>query len=148
RERPSSFDIAASTRWPSSPSGTRMERSVMRVLFHTGGVRSVDVDASEADDHERDYGGGDRDVRDVADEQRQIDEVDDGSVQECGFAEEPVDEVAEESAQEQTESDRPCTRAELAGDHEDRDEDADGHDREDPRHARAEAQRSSGIAVE
>lgn len=68
--------------------------------------------------------------------------------QESRFPEEPVDEVAEETAQQQTESDRPGSRAELAGDHEDRDEDADSDDREDPRHARSEAECCTGIAVE
>src|SRR5699024_6267867 len=114
RDRPSSFDIAATTDCPPSPSGTRMERSVMGVFFHTWGVRSVDVDALEAGHDERDRSRGDRDVGDIADEQRQIDEVDDGSVQERRCPEQTVDEVAEQSAQQQAEPDGPGARGQFA----------------------------------
>src|SRR6476469_8127238 len=101
RERPKRRAMAASTRSPSRPSGTRKLRwSAIGVLGMVHG--GPDRDPALRQDHDDAGRHDDGDVGDVADEEAEVvDEVDDVAAPRAGLAGEPVDEVADGAAQQQ-----------------------------------------------
>src|SRR5690606_8850110 len=159
REKPSIFASAASTREPSSPSGTGMLRDcisgpagrrlgirarrpggtgrgvVLRMVAFAGAVQLQPDDDQQRDrDHPRDDEdvGHVEDRRDHPGHRDHVDHVADG---EPGGAEQPVGEVTEHAAEQAAEHDRP-----QPGPHTQRLPDDDGGDhrqgdREDPGHA-------------
>src|SRR5687768_4359326 len=148
RERPNRRAIAASTRSPSRPSGTRTVRAsairVLRVVHGPG-----DGGAREGEHHDDPRRDDDRDVGDVAHEPAEVvDEVDDVASARPRRAEEPVDEVAERTAEQQPEGDGPGQVAHLAGTDDHPDDDRQRHDGEDPRGAVAQREGGAGVAHE
>src|SRR6476619_3362394 len=128
RETPKSRARAASTRSPSSPSGTnRVRASAIRFCLVSGGLVSgglvsggfvsgglvpavlgapaVASDAPHRQDGDHHGSAHDGDVREVADEPAEVvDEVHDVATAGAGFAEDAVAEVAEGTAEQEAES--------------------------------------------
>src|SRR5690606_1178142 len=116
RENPSILARAASTREPSSPSGTGSERLSMSAVEllgrHVLGARGALQPHADEDDHgDGDHVAHDEDVGDVVDRRRHprdephprgVDEVDDMAHGESRLPEEPIAEVAEDPAEKQT----------------------------------------------
>src|SRR5690606_28218096 len=161
REKPSIFARAASMRAPSSPSGTGRRRDSgiggLRALGLLGlllAAGSVEADADEHEQRDRDHAADDEDVGDIVDRgirpephPRREDEVDDVSDAEARVAHEPVGEVAEHAAQQQAEHDGPEPRAHAQDrEHDDAAGDEREGDREDPGYVLT--QREGGARVE
>src|SRR4051794_15560357 len=135
RESPNNRLSAASSRRPSSPSGTgRLRLSVRRSVTRSFCLLAGSVDLQAAERQQDREPGPDRDgaVSDVeAGEVRHRDEVDDVPLGEARRAGQPVDEVAEGAAQQQAEGDRPGAGLQPGqgphdvGDHRDRDQGED-----------------------
>src|SRR6188472_318575 len=146
RERPNRRAMAASTRSPSSPSGTRTVRASL--IGVPGAVhRSREGGAAEGQHHDDAGSDDDGDVGDVADEQAEVvDEVDDVSAPGPGSPEAAVDQVAHRAAEEQPQGHRPRHVAHLARPDDDPHEDAERDGREHPRRAVADGERRPGVA--
>src|SRR5918994_2792535 len=99
RDRPSIRAIAASTRSPSRPSGTRTTRASV-----TSGLGPVQPDvADHGQHHDQDGGSGDAHVGHVEDRPlRQLQEVDHVAAERTGRPEEPVGQVSAHPGTEQT----------------------------------------------
>src|SRR6476469_5123829 len=156
RDTPKSRARAASTRSPSSPSGTgRARRSGIvagsRLVPRTMvlGARPVDADPpdrEQADQHRR---GDDGRVGDVEDRPvRKLDEVHHVAPARAGRADHPVREVADGAAEEQTQGPRPAAAAESTARHDDHHDDRGGDEGEDPRGAGGDREGGTGVAGE
>src|SRR6478672_1222855 len=167
RETPKSRARAASTRSPSSPSGTnRVRASAIRFCLVSGGLVSgglvsgglvpavlgapaVNSDAPHRQDGDHHGSAHDGDVREVADEPAEVvDEVHDVATAGAGFAEDAVAEVAEGTAEQEAESPRPGCAADAPGGDHDEHQDATGDEREHPGRAVADGERRTRVADE
>src|SRR4051812_37170601 len=171
RDSPSSLDRAASTRSPTSPSGTGIARVSGILLGRAAGILSgvgasclgvaqrvrgvvgvlrltsaVEVDAGRCEEHDHDGRDDDRDVGDVADEDVPVgDEVHHLAARERRLAEQPVHEVAERPTEQEAEGDGPAQRPDPAARADDEHDDADGHQRQQPGHPGADGQCRPGV---
>src|SRR5690349_7725780 len=152
RDSPNSRAMAASTRSPSSPSGTSSVRASGAIggrLVATGVPGPVHAAAGHREEPDEDRGTDDGDVGDVADEPAVVvEEVDDVPLPEPGLPDDPVGEVAQRAAEEEAQGPRPASGPQPPADPDHDDEDDHGDDGQQPGVAGPDRERRTRVADE